>query len=242
MPTFNEAANLKPTLTEMFRRNPEVDVLVVDDASPDGTGRLADGMARDDGRIHVLHRGGKQGLGPAYVAGFTWALNAGYDVICEMDMDGSHRPCDLTRMLDAMRADPTIDLVIGSRRVSGGRTEGWSWTRDLISSMGSWYAQRMLGLDVHDMTAGFRAYRAGILRRLNLRDIRANGYVFQIDMTRRVASVGGHILEVPIVFPERLRGVSKMTAGIVVEAMRSVTVWGLRRMLKTVKGRGSDAG
>ena len=230
MPTYNERENLRTTLDGVFAYNPGVDVLVVDDGSPDGTGELADRMARDNGHIHVVHRKGKGGLGPAYLAGFTWALDRGYDVVCEMDMDGSHRPQDLARMLRVIRCDRGVDLVIGSRRVPGGRTEGWPWYRDLISRCGSWYARLMLGIGVHDMTAGFRAYRADMLRSLDLRSVQANGYVFQIDMTRRVAAAGGRILEVPIVFPERRRGVSKMDSAIVAEAMRCVTVWGVARM------------
>lgn len=230
MPTYNESDNLVPTLHDVLRYNPQVDVLVVDDASPDGTGELAERVAQTNGHVHVLHHGDKQGLGPAYVAGFSWALAAGYDIICEMDMDGSHRASDLSVLLRTMQSDTALDLVIGSRRVPGGRTQGWSWMRNLISCAGSRYASLMLGLPVRDMTAGFRAYRARMLRKVGLQEIKANGYVFQIDMTRRVAAAGGHIAEVPIVFPERTRGVSKMNLGIVVEAMRSVTVWGLRRM------------
>lgn len=230
MPTYNERENLRTTLDGVFAYNPDIDVLVVDDGSPDGTGELAEHMAGENSRLHVMHREGKGGLGPAYLAGFAWALDRGYDVVCEMDMDGSHRPQDLARMLKVMRFDRGVDLVIGSRRVPGGRTEGWPWYRDLISRGGSWYARTMLGLGVRDMTAGFRAYRADLLRRMDLRSVQANGYVFQIDMTRRAAAVGGRILEVPIVFPERRRGVSKMDSAIVAEAMRCVTVWGVERM------------
>lgn len=235
MPTYNELENLRPTIGGIFTCRPSVEILIVDDGSPDGTGELADRMAIEDPRIHVLHRAGKNGLGPAYLAGFAWALNQGFDVICEMDMDGSHRPQDLPKLLDALTggtADAVPDLVIGSRRVDGGRTEGWSAFRDFISRGGSWYARTMLGIDVRDMTAGFRAYRASMLRALDLDAIEANGYVFQIDMTRRVAAAGGRIVEVPIVFPDRVRGKSKMSNAIVVEAMRRVTVWGLRRLLR----------
>lgn len=230
MPTYNERDNISPTLTRVLAGNPRVDVLVVDDGSPDGTGALADEIAAADARVHVLHRERKSGLGPAYLAGFTWALDHCYGVVCEMDMDGSHRAEDLSVMLATLAADPTLDLVIGSRRVPGGRAEGWPWYRDLISRSGSWYARLMLGVNVHDMTAGFRAYRSRMLHRLDLGSVEANGYVFQIDMTRRVAAAGGRIREVPIVFPERMHGSSKMDSGIVVEAMRRVSVWGLRRL------------
>jgi len=256
MPTYNELENLHPTVGGIFACRPSVEILIVDDGSPDGTGEEADRMAAEDPRIHVLHRAGKNGLGPAYLAGFAWALERGFDVVCEMDMDGSHRPQDLPKLLEALAvegpcddivAEPgdrgrsidrdrgiaagaVPDLVIGSRRVDGGRTEGWSPFRDFISRSGSWYARTMLGIGVRDMTAGFRAYRASMLRSLDLDAIEANGYVFQIDMTRRVAAAGGTIVEVPIVFPDRVRGKSKMSNAIVIEAMRRVTVWGLQQL------------
>ncbi|NEG70386.1 polyprenol monophosphomannose synthase [Bifidobacterium choloepi] len=271
MPTYNERENLEPTLGELFARNPGVDVLIVDDGSPDGTGHLADLIAEatavdlldDDGaacpvhtvsndssvhtsdiaianrlrrcingsRLFVMHRKGKLGLGSAYIDGFTWALGQEYDLICEMDMDGSHRPEDLSRMLEFMETHPDIDLTLGSRRVAGGQTEDWPWYRDFISRAGSMYARFMLGLHVKDMTCGFRVYRARILRALPLRDIRDNGYVFQIDMTRQVVGAGGRVVELPIVFPERVRGESKMTGSIVREAMIQVTKWGFQRLV-----------
>ncbi|PJM74313.1 dolichol-phosphate mannosyltransferase [Bifidobacterium primatium] len=230
MPTYNERENLETTVGGVFRHCPQVHVLVVDDNSPDGTGRLADAMAESDGRVHVLHRREKNGLGPAYLAGFTWALDHGYDVICEMDMDGSHRPQDLARLVALSCREPDVDLVIGSRRVPGGRMENWPWYRDLISRGGSWYARTMLGIRVFDMTAGFRAYHASMLRRIDFADVESGGYVFQIDMTRHVVAAGGTIRELPITFVQRARGVSKMSSAIVVEAMVRVTQWGIRRM------------
>lgn len=230
MPTYNEGENLSPTLAHVFSKNPQVSIVVVDDDSPDGTGRVADFLAQGDDRVHVIHRHAKEGLGPAYIEGFHWGLEQGYDVICEMDMDGSHRAEDLTRMLAVLNRNPSIDLVIGSRRIEGGQTINWSPTRNAISRLGSWYARHMLALPVHDMTAGFRAYKAEILRAIDLDGINANGYVFQIDMTRRVAAAGGRIREVPIAFVERTRGKSKMTQSIVVEAMLKVTLWGIRRL------------
>ena len=232
MPTYNERGNLKPTLADVFTHNPQVHVLVVDDNSPDGTGALAEALADKDRRIHVLHRPGKEGLGPAYVAGFRCALARGYEFICEMDMDGSHRGADLASMLEAMRARPGVSLVIGSRRVPGGGTLNWPWYRDLLSRCGSWYARTMLALPMQDVTSGLRVYRAAMLRQLDLRGQRANGYVFQIDMTRRVAAVGGTIMEVPITFAERAGGRSKMSAAIIAEAMLRVTAWGLQRMFR----------
>lgn len=287
MPTYNERANLEPTLTGVFEKNPAVDVLIVDDNSPDGTGRLADVIAKathmtpgltvekkkndiasdvsfykdDDAallsdanvstadlkvanrinattngsKLHVLHRAGKLGLGSAYIDGFKWALARGYDIICEMDMDGSHRPDDLHRILHRIHDDEHVDLVLGSRRVPGGTTENWPWYRDVISRAGSSYARFMLGLKVRDMTSGFRAYRARILRRIDLDGIDDNGYVFQIDMTRRVVAAGGVVVEVPIVFPERALGESKMDGSIVREAMHKVTQWGVARMHKRIR-------
>ncbi|MFT8704873.1 polyprenol monophosphomannose synthase [Bifidobacterium aquikefiricola] len=232
MPTYNEGENLGPTLAHVFSRNPQVNVVIVDDDSPDGTGRVADFLAQGNSRVHVIHRRAKEGLGPAYIEGFHWGLDRGYDVICEMDMDGSHRAEDLTRMLAVLNRNPAIDLVIGSRRVEGGQTINWSPTRNAISRLGSWYARHMLALPVHDMTAGFRAYKADILRAIDLDGINANGYVFQIDMTRRVAAAGGRIREVPIAFVERTRGESKMTQSIVIEAMLKVTLWGMRRFFR----------
>ncbi|WP_300767152.1 polyprenol monophosphomannose synthase [uncultured Bifidobacterium sp.] len=239
MPTYDERENLRGTLSGIRWFEPQVDVLVVDDSSPDGTGDLADEMAHADGHIHVLHRREKQGLGPAYLAGFEWALQRGYDIVCEMDMDGSHRPADLVRLLDAMRRDRVVDLVIGSRRVRSGGTQGWPWYRDLISRGGSWYARAMLGVGVRDMTAGFRAYRAPMLRRVTRDVVRSNGYVFQIDMTRRVAAEGGRVVEVPILFMQRTRGRSKMDSEIVREAMVRVTQWGLERRFT---GRAGEKG
>lgn len=231
MPTYNEKDNLETTLSGIFSYCPQVNVLVVDDSSPDGTGDLAEEMAAADPRVFVIHRSIKRGLGPAYVAGFEWALLHGYQVICEMDMDGSHRPADLKRILDALEADPACDVVIGSRRVPGGGTENWPWYRDLISRCGSGYARHALGLATHDVTAGFRAYRSQALRRLHVDSIHANGYVFQVDMTRRVEYAGGQVTEVPILFVERTQGESKMGTGIVLEAMWRVTDWGIRRIL-----------
>lgn len=228
MPTYNERENLTTTLGDVFSHNPQVHVLVVDDNSPDGTGQMAESMASADPRIRVLHRTVKEGLGPAYAAGFRYALAHDYEFVCEMDMDGSHRGVDLAAMLRAMLAHPEVSLVIGSRRVPGGSTPNWPWYRDLISRCGSWYARTMLALPVHDVTAGFRVYRATVLRALDLGEQRANGYVFQIDMTRRVAAAGGAMIEIPITFPERVRGSSKMSTAIVLEAMTKVTVWGVR--------------
>lgn len=232
MPTYNEIDNLGTTLAGIFSCTHGADVLVVDDNSPDGTGKMADFIAQGEPRLHVLHRKAKNGLGPAYLDGFHWALQQRYDVICEMDMDGSHRPQDLARMLDVVERNPHVDLVIGSRRVRGGQTVNWPLLRDVISRTGSWYARCMLALPVHDVTAGFRAYRASLLQQIDLENIEANGYVFQVDMTRRAHQAGANILEIPIAFIERTQGKSKMGTGIVLEAMLRVTAWGAERIVK----------
>ena len=230
MPTYSERGNLETTLADLFAHNPHVHVLVVDDNSPDGTGVAADAMAAHDARIHVLNRPGKEGLGPAYIAGFRQALARGYEFICEMDMDGSHRGVDLATMLGVIRRNKRVALVVGSRRVAGGSTENWPLYRDLLSRCGSWYARTMLSLPVRDVTSGLRVYRAEVLGALEWKHLESNGYVFQIDMTRRVAAAGGLIQEVPITFAERVHGNSKMSLAIIAEAMARVTQWGFQRL------------
>ncbi|RBP99250.1 polyprenol monophosphomannose synthase [Bifidobacterium xylocopae] len=230
MPTYNEAGTIGRTVGQVLEACPDISIVVVDDGSPDGTGRLADSIAAGDRRVHVMHREGPRGLGPAYLAGFAWGLERGFAVICEMDMDGSHRPQDLPRLLALLDRRPQVALVLGSRRVSGGATAGWPWYRDLISRLGSWYARHALGIRVRDATAGFRAYRSWALRRVDLGSVESSGYVFQIDMLRRILAAGGIVVELPIVFVERTQGVSKMGPSIVLEAMVRVTGWGLERV------------
>ena len=229
IPTYDEAATLPGTLERLRSAVPASDVLVVDDASPDGTGALADAIAESDRAISVLHRPDKRGLGAAYVAGFQWALGREYDVVVEMDADGSHRPEELPRLLDALeRADPGTALVIGSRWVPGGRVENWPAHRRWLSRGGNAYTRILLGLPVHDATAGFRAYRAAALRSIPLTDVASQGYCFQVDMAWRLHLAGGGIAEVPICFVERSLGTSKMSRQIVLEALIRVTVWGVR--------------
>lgn len=230
VPTYEEAESLPVLLDGLAEHAPEVDVLVVDDGSPDGTGRIAEAAAARDPRIHVLHRDAKAGLGAAYRAGFAWALERDYEVVVEMDADGSHRPQDLPRLLSQL-ADGSADLVLGSRWVPGGGVVNWPWHRRAISRGGTWYAQHMLGIPVADATGGFRAFRRRTLERLPLDEVASQGYCFQIDLARRVLEGGMRIDEVPITFVERVQGSSKMSGAIVREALWRVTLWGVQRRL-----------
>lgn len=225
IPTYNEIESLPITLGRLRESNPEVDVLVVDDGSPDGTGAWADERSAADAKVHVLHRAEKNGLGGAYLAGFAWGLERGFDVLVEMDADGSHQPEQLPRLLDAIHG---ADLVIGSRRVPGGKMVNWPAHRKLISMCGSLYPRIMLGLDLTDITAGYRAYRAQVLREMDLGAVQSKGYGFQVDMTFRTARLGKRIVEVPITFVEREFGESKMSGNIITEAVTNVTKWGLQ--------------
>ncbi|WP_425953647.1 polyprenol monophosphomannose synthase [Xylanimonas sp. McL0601] len=227
IPTYDERESLPVTLAGVRKHAPDVDVLVVDDASPDGTGELADALAAGDDHVHVLHRAGKGGLGAAYVAGFGWGLERGYDVLVEMDADGSHRPADLPRLLERTAADDAPALVIGSRWVPGGSVVNWPWRRSVLSQGGNTYVRLALGMPVKDATAGFRAYPAATLRAIDLASVESHGYCFQVDMTWRVVRDGGRVAEVPITFVERVAGVSKMSRAIVAEALTKTTVWGL---------------
>ena len=229
IPTYNESANLEPLVTSLRDHAADADILVVDDASPDGTGEIADRLARDPA-IHVLHRAGKEGLGVAYGAGFAWGLQRPeYDWFVEMDADGSHRPAELRRLRNAAYA---ADLVIGSRWVPGGRVLDWPRTRQLISKSGTAYARVMLGLPVRDATAGYRVLSRRALEAASLETVASHGYCFQIDLTRRIHEAGLPIVEVPVTFVERQYGASKMTTGIVAEALWRVTVWGLERRFR----------
>jgi len=225
-PTYNEAGNLEATVAAVFAAAPQVDILIVDDASPDGTGAIADRLVADP-RVTVLHRAGKDGLGRAYVAGFGLALQRGYGVVVQMDADGSHPADALPDLLAALAADPAVGLAIGSRWVPGGSLVDWAAGRRLLSRAGNAYARAMLRLGVRDVTAGYRAYRAEVLRDLPLDEIDSRGYCFQIDMTLRTVRAGWRIVERPIEFRERTSGRSKMSKAIVAEAMWRVTVWGI---------------
>jgi len=227
MPTYNEALNLEHSVSELFDHNPAVKLLIVDDGSPDGTGEIADSLAAADDRISVMHRKEKSGLAGAYKAGFAWGIERGFDFLVEMDADGSHRAQDLPKLLAAA---PTNDLVIGSRWTKGGKVENWPWHRLMLSRWGNIYAQFMLASRTHDMTAGFRVYKAGLLQHLDLEHLSARGYSFQVEMTRKSEQARARITEVPITFVEREHGVSKMSQSIVIEAMLLVTKLGLQRI------------
>jgi len=235
-PTYNEAGNIEATVAMIFAAAPTADVLIVDDASPDGTGEIADRLAADP-RVTVLHRAGKEGLGRAYVAGFGRALERGYDVVVQMDADGSHPASALPALLAALAGDPDVGLAIGSRYVPGGGLADWAAGRRVLSRAGNAYARAMLRLGVRDVTAGYRAYRADVLRDLPLEDIDSRGYCFQIDMTLRTVEAGWRIVERPIEFRERTSGSSKMSKAIVLEAMWRVTLWGLMRPVRSRASR-----
>lgn len=227
MPTYNEAANIEATIKSLFFSNPEVHLLVVDDNSPDGTAAIVKQLTNQDSRIHLLVRESKQGIGPAYLAGFSWGLNQKYELVVEMDADGSHRPEDLRSMLMEVES---CDAVIGSRWIDGGRIINWPKYRELISRSGNWYAAFMLGTGIRDMTSGFRVYRAELIRKLDFSSVSSQGYSFQIELAMLASSIG-KVKEVPICFVERVNGQSKMTLGIVIEALIKTTVWGFRRLI-----------
>jgi dolichol-phosphate mannosyltransferase len=218
LPTYDEAENLRP-MVEALGVYAAADILVADDNSPDGTGAIADELAAAHGHVHVLHRPGKEGLGPAYLAGFAWALERGYERVLEVDCDFSHAPWDVPRLIHAAE---TADLVIGSRYVRGGSTDGWPLSRRLLSRGGNVYTSVFLGRKVRDWTAGFRCFRADILRKLDFSGVGANGYAFQIAMAWNVLRAGGTIREIPVRFVDRARGKSKMNWSIALEAIRLV--------------------
>ena len=223
IPTYNESESLPGVIERLRRAVPDANVLIADDNSPDGTGRLADDLAATDSHIHVLHRAGKEGLGKAYLAGFAWGLERGYDVLVEMDADGSHRPEELPRLLAQM---PSADVVLGSRWVPGGSVVNWPASRRLLSQGGSLYTRMALGIPTRDATGGYRAYRASALASLDLATVESNGYCFQIDLLWRALQRGLVVREVPITFVEREAGTSKMSNRIVREALLNVTRWG----------------
>jgi dolichol-phosphate mannosyltransferase len=225
IPTFNEAENIAWIVTRVRRALPQADVLVVDDGSPDGTGRIADELAAADPQVRVVHRSVKEGLGAAYLHGFRVALERGYDVIGEMDADGSHQPEQLPRLLAALE---DADLVLGSRWVPGGSVVNWPWARQALSRGGNLYTRLLLGIPVRDATGGFRLFRRGTLEKIDLASVRSVGYCFQADLAWRTVEAGLRVCEVPIQFVERTRGESKMSPDVAVESLRRITVWGRR--------------
>jgi dolichol-phosphate mannosyltransferase len=233
IPTYNERDNIESILRRLREANPQAHALVVDDASPDGTGDIADRVAATDDWVHVLHRPAKAGLGAAYVAGFRWALERGYDVVVEMDADGSHAPEQLPGLLSAL-AD--ADVVLGSRWVPGGKIVNWPMSRVLLSRGGNVYTRLALGMHLRDATGGFRAYRAAVLQKLDLDAVASQGYCFQVDLAWRAVRDGFRVAEVPITFTERERGDSKMSNGIVGEAFGRITVWGVRHRVGQLRG------
>lgn len=235
IPTYNERENLPLIVGRVHHASPEVHILVVDDGSPDGTGKLADELAlADPDRVHVMHRTSKAGLGAAYLAGFAWGLGRGYSVLVEMDADGSHAPEELSRLLDAV--DAGADLAIGSRYVAGGTVRNWPVRRLVLSKTANTYSRLLLGVGIHDITAGYRAYRREVLEKIDLSAVDSKGYCFQIDLTWRAINNGFKVVEVPITFTERELGVSKMSGSNIREAMFKVAEWGIRGRLDRARG------
>ena len=233
IPTYNEADNIEPVTARVREAVPEAHILVADDNSPDGTGKVADELAAGDEHISVLHRKGKEGLGAAYLAGFRWGIEHGYGVLVEMDADGSHQPEELPRLLTALKG---ADLVLGSRWVPGGRVVNWPRSREVLSRGGSLYSRVLLDLPLRDITGGYRAFRSETLEGLGMDDVASQGYCFQVDLAHRAVRAGYHVVEVPITFVERERGDSKMSRSIATEALWRVTAWGVQGRVKRILG------
>ncbi len=238
IPTYNEAENIRPIVGRVRRSVPSLDILVADDNSPDGTGRIADELAASDNHVFVLHRPGKQGLGAAYKAGFAWAKDKGYDAVVEMDADGSHAPEELPLLLDALRDH---DAVLGTRYIAGGSVHNWPLHRLLLSRGGNIYIRMALGMPFKDATGGYRAYRMTVLDKIDVATVASQGYSFQVELAWRAYRHGFRIAEVPITFTERERGASKMSGNIFKEQLLRVTGWGVRTrrdaLLARVAGR-----
>ena len=231
IPTYNEIENLPIIVGRVFDANDDVDVLVVDDNSPDGTGEKADELAETNTRLHVLHRSGKEGLLAAYRDGFNWGLERGYELICQMDADGSHAPEQLHRLLDEIRNG--ADVVIGSRYVDGGEVKNWPKERYLLSKLGNAYVSLALGGDVRDMTAGYRAFRREVLETIDLQELSSKGYIFQVDMAHKAELAGFDVREVPITFEDRTLGESKLDASFATASLWEVTKWGATEKFET---------
>jgi glycosyltransferase involved in cell wall biosynthesis len=244
IPTYNERENLPVVLSRVRAANPDVDVLIIDDGSPDGTGEIADELAVNDPNVHVMHRSEKSGLGTAYVQGFEWGLERGYDILVEMDADGSHQPEELSRLLAPL--DPTgpegADVVLGSRYVDGGLVRNWPRSRMLLSRGGNAYVRLVLGLPLRDATGGYRAYRGDVLRKLELAEVASQGYCFQVDLAWQAWRAGFNVVEVPITFIERTLGESKMSKSVVAEAFWRVAWWGIRSRPTARRERSASTG
>jgi dolichol-phosphate mannosyltransferase len=234
IPTYNESENIEWIVGRLRAAQPGVEVMIVDDNSPDGTGAIADRLAAEDDAVSVVHRTEKAGLGAAYLHGFDVALAAGYDVIGEMDADGSHQPEQLHRLLDALRS---ADLVIGSRYVPGGSVVNWPVQRLVLSRGGNLYVRLLLGIKVKDATAGYRLFRRATLEKIDLGTVRSTGYVFQTDLAYRTLTQGLRLTEVPIEFIERERGDSKMSGQVARESLQLITRWGLAERLAQLRRR-----
>lgn len=232
IPTYNERESLPIIVAGVRTAEPKVDILIADDNSPDGTGEVAEGLRNSDSAIFVLHRAAKAGLGAAYLNAFGWAKTEGYDVVVEMDADGSHRPVDLTKILDALTYS---DVVLGSRWVKQGKVINWPLSRKLLSRGGNLYTRMWLGIPIHDATGGFRAYRMSALDKMEIDHVISQGYCFQVDMAWRAVKAELRITEVPITFVERELGESKMDGSIVKEALWRVTQWGIEKRLSDLK-------
>jgi dolichol-phosphate mannosyltransferase len=232
VPTYNERDNIETIIDRVLQSVPDANVLVADDGSPDGTGKIADELAMSDSRVHVLHRTEKAGLGAAYIAGFGWGLDRDYDVFVEMDADGSHAPEQLPRLLAALR---NADLVLGSRWVTGGTVVNWPKSRELLSRSANLYTRVALGIPVRDATGGYRAYRRRVLESIDLAGVSSQGYCFQVDLAWRAVLAGFRVVEVPITFADRERGESKMSGAVVREALWRVTDWGGRHRVDQVR-------
>ena len=235
IPTYEERENLGRVVARLNAAVPAADILVVDDASPDGTGELAEEMAAADPRVRVLHREGKSGLGAAYLAGFRHALSGEHQVVVEMDADGSHAPEDLPALLTALEEGAGADLVLGSRYVPGGEVVNWPAHREWLSRGANLYARLALGADVRDITAGYRVYRRQVLEQLDLDSVISQGYCFQIDLAWRALQAGFRVVEVPITFTERQIGSSKMDGAVMLEAFVNVARWGFEHRFRRLR-------
>lgn len=233
IPTYNEADNVNRVVSRVRSAVPEAAVLIADDNSPDGTGKIADEIAAGDESVHVLHRRTKEGLGAAYLAGFRWGSERGFGVLVEMDADGSHQPEELPRLLTALKG---ADLVLGSRWVPGGRVVNWPRSRTFLSRGGSTYSRLLLDVPLRDVTGGYRAFRREALEELGMDTVASQGYCFQVDLAHRAVRAGLRVVEVPITFVERQRGNSKMSRDIVAEALWRVTAWGVEARVKKILG------